>query len=375
MVNAHPRQSLKLELRKRYNLCSYCISRHLTVGRGRLLDDDFDRCYICCGLMNRLDFIIGRIEETVKEVYEFDTFLIGTILPPDIYEREDQIRARLKIRGKESIKNQLLNELRRKFEIITKKKVDYLLPDVSITVAVGNGMEVNVAAKARTLTLAGHYIKKQRGLPQKQTKCTHCEGRGCGFCNNSGLSGYRSVEGIIAHQLMFLTKSNAPRFSWVGSEDQDSLVSGEGRPFFVRLSDPKVRVLRNNLNINTPEIYAVIEAKPKCVPRSPIRFLTKTKILVESANTITENNLEDLNFLNNATVQFQNKDKIITKKIYSVEARKIKDNRFELTLLADGGFAIKKFVSGLQNTSPNVSKIVGNKCESILFDISDVNMQ
>jgi tRNA U54 and U55 pseudouridine synthase Pus10 len=96
---------------------------------------------------------------------------------------------------------------------------------------------------------------------------------------------------------------------------------------------------------------------------------------VESANTITENNLEDLNLLNNTTVQFQTKDKIITKKIYSVEARKIKHNRFELTMLADGGFAIKKFISGLQNTSPNVSKIVGNECESILFDISDVHMQ
>ncbi len=375
MVNAYPRRFLKLELRKRYNLCSYCISRHLTVGRGRLSDDGFDRCYICHGLMSRLDFVIGRIEEAVKEVYEFDSFLIGTILPTDIYEREDQIRARLKIRGKESIKNQLLKELRRKFEIITKKKVDYLSPDVSISVAVGNGMEVNVATKARTLTLAGHYIKKQRGLPQKQTKCSHCAGRGCGSCNNSGLSSDRSVEGIIAQQLMCLTKSNAPRFSWVGSEDQNSLVSGGGRPFFVRLSDPKVRLLRNNLNIDTPEIYAVIEAKPKCVPQSSIRFLTKTKILAESANTITENNLEDLNLLNNVTVQFQNKDKIITKKIYSIKARKIKDNRFEITLLADGGFAIKKFVSGLQNTSPNVSEVVGDRCESIFFDILDVNMQ
>jgi tRNA pseudouridine synthase 10 len=347
----------------------------MTVGRGRLPDDKFEGCYICCGLMSRLDFIIGRIEEAVKEVYEFDTFLIGTILPHDIYEREDQLRARLKIRGKEGIKNQLLNELRRRLEITTKKKVDFLLPDVLISVTVGNGMEVDVAVKARTLTLAGHYIKKQRGLPQKQTKCTQCEGIGCGFCKNSGVSGDRSVEGIIAHQVMCLTKSNAPRFSWVGSEDQNSLVSGEGRPFFVRLSDPKVRVLRNNLNIDTPEISAVIEAKPKCVPQSPIRFLTKTKILVESANTIAENNLEDLNLLNNTMVQFQNKNKIITKKIYSVEARKLKDNRFELTLLADGGFAIKKFVSGLQNTSPNVSKIVGNKCESILFDISDINIQ
>ncbi|HET7149362.1 MAG TPA: hypothetical protein VFI73_12795 [Candidatus Nitrosopolaris sp.] len=375
MVSAHPRQFLKLELRKRYNLCSYCISRHIKVGRGKLSYVDSDRCYICCGLMNRLDFIIGRIEEAVKGVYDFDTFIIGTILPPGIYEREDQIRARLKIRGKENIKNQLLNELRRKFEIIAKKKVDYLIPDITISITVGSGMEVDVAAKARTLTLAGHYIKKQRGLPQKQSKCTHCEGRGCRFCNNSGFSGCRSVEGIIAQQLMCLTKSSAPRFSWVGSEDQDSLVSGEGRPFFVRLSDPKVRRLRTNLNIDTPEIYAVIEAKPKCVPQSPIRFLTRTKIIVESMNRITENNLDDLKLLNYSNVQFQNKDKIITKKIYSVEARKIKDNRFELTLLTDGGFAIKKFVKGLQNTSPNVSEIMGNKCETILFDISEVYMQ
>lgn len=52
--------------------------------------------------MNRLDFIIGRIEEAVKEVYEFDTFLIGTILPPDIYEREDQIRVGLKSEEKKA---------------------------------------------------------------------------------------------------------------------------------------------------------------------------------------------------------------------------------------------------------------------------------
>jgi tRNA pseudouridine synthase 10 len=324
--------------------------------------------------MNRLDFIIGRIEEAVNELYEFDTFTIGAILPPDIYEREDQIRSRLKIRGKVGIKTQILNELRRKFEINTKKKVDFFLPDVTICVDVGNGRGVDVTAKARTLTLAGRYIKKQRGLPQKQTKCTQCKGIGCGVCNNSGLIG-QSVEGIIAHQLVCLTRGNSPRFSWVGSEDHNSLVQGEGRPFFVSLSDPKVRVLKNSLIIDTPEVYATIEAKPKCVPQSPIRFLTKTKIIVESADTITENNLEELNLLNNATVKFQNKNKIITKKIYSVKFSMIKTNRFEITLLADGGFAIKKFVSGHQNTSPNVSEILGNKCESILFDITDVHLQ
>jgi tRNA U54 and U55 pseudouridine synthase Pus10 len=96
---------------------------------------------------------------------------------------------------------------------------------------------------------------------------------------------------------------------------------------------------------------------------------------VESANTITENSLEELNLLKNATVKFQNKVKIITKKIYSIKFRKVKNNQFEITLLADGGFAIKKFVSGHQNTSPNVSEILGNKCETILFDITDVKLQ
>lgn len=374
MVNAHQRESIRLELRRRYNLCSYCANRHLTFGSSSWPAEEIEGCDICCGLMKRLDFITRLIQEKV-EVYEFDTFLIGAILPPDIYEREDQIRARLKIRGKENIKNQLLGELRGKFEIITKKKIDYLLPDLSINVFVGEGRQVNVAAKSRALTLAGRYIKKQRGIPQKQSKCVYCKGRGCRFCENSGPSSYRSVEGIIAHQLVSLTKSNPPRFSWVGSEDPNSLVSGEGRPFFVSLSDPKVRMLKSSLKIDTPEISATIEAEPKSVPKSPIRFLTKTKIIVETANAITESNLERLNLLSNATVKFQHKKKTITKKIYSAKTRLIKHNRFVLTLLADGGLAIKNFVSGRQYTSPNVSEIMKDRCESVLFDITDVHLR
>jgi tRNA pseudouridine synthase 10 len=376
LVNADS-QSIKLELRRHYKLCNYCTYRHLTISKGRYRDAkaEDDRCDICCGLMKRLDLIIKIMKEKIVDVYEFDTFLIGTTIPADVYEREDQIRARLKIRGKENIKNQFCSELRRKFELITKKKVDYLLPDVMISVIVGEERHVDIVAKARPLTLAGRYIKKQRGLPQKQSKCTQCIGKGCVFCNNSCLSGSESVEGIIGYRLLCLTKSNAARFSWVGSEDRNSLVSGNGRPFFVTLSNPKVRMLKNSLSIDTPEITATIEAKPICIPQSPIRFITTTKIIVESANTIDENKLKDLNLLNNATIKFQNKKKTIIKKIYSIKTRMIKHNRFLLTLLADGGLAIKNFVSGQQYTSPNVSAIVGDKCESILFDVSDVHLQ
>lgn len=73
--------------------------------------------------MNQLDSIVEKIIESVENKYEFKTFLLGASLPAPLYEREDQIRARFKIRGKESIKKELTKELRIKFIKITKKKL------------------------------------------------------------------------------------------------------------------------------------------------------------------------------------------------------------------------------------------------------------
>jgi tRNA pseudouridine synthase 10 len=72
--------------------------------------------------MMRLDSIFEEILANVDNGYEFDTFLIGATLPRKLYEKEDHIRAKFKIRGRESIKNQFTRELRTRFQRITKKK-------------------------------------------------------------------------------------------------------------------------------------------------------------------------------------------------------------------------------------------------------------
>ena len=51
--------------------------------------------------------MLKRIRETLSNDYHFDTFLIGAALPAHLLEKEDRIRARLKIRGRENIKSQL----------------------------------------------------------------------------------------------------------------------------------------------------------------------------------------------------------------------------------------------------------------------------
>ena len=91
---------------KQYKLCKRCLARHAEY---RYAKPDA-QCYICRGLMESLDMIMDKVIVAVK-VYEFDSFVIGATLPTQIYEREDTMRARLKIRGKESIKNHLTREL------------------------------------------------------------------------------------------------------------------------------------------------------------------------------------------------------------------------------------------------------------------------
>lgn len=250
-----------------------------------------------------------------------------------------------------------------------------MIPDITIKVVIDDQKIAKIFARAYPIILTGRYTKKWRGLSQKQSKNQLFGGKESDRCDFSGLSGHNSIEGIIAKRLISITKGENPKFLWVGSEDQDSLVLGRGRPFFVRISNPRVRRLKRSLKISTDGIYAIIDGKSKKIPQSPLQFVTKTKILVQSNGSLTKNELAKLNALSNSMVRFRIKSKIVTKKIYSVNVKKINDRNFFLTVIADGGLLIKQFVGGQEYMEPNVSEIVGTKSECIFFDILDVRIQ
>jgi tRNA pseudouridine synthase 10 len=353
-------------LLKQYKLCKRCFERHDAV---RVKSDE--QCYICLGLMDSLDWITNRIVGAVK-AYEFETFLIGATLPTQIYEREDAIRARLKIRGKENIKSHLTRELGMRLARLTRKKVEYMKPDVTINLTIDKQKNMDVVVNSRSLALTGRYIKKSRGLPQKQNRCRECEGRGCDTCNYSGLSGSDSIEGVVAKGLVEMTGGQTPKFSWIGSEDQNSLVLGTGRPFYARIFNPKKRKLKKKM-IKGNDIEAamtVIDDEPEHQPR----FKVKTRIHAKCERTVTMEDTKKLNSLA-GEVSFENKHKMATRKIHSARARRIGSNQFELTIVADGGLMIKQFVGGEEYMKPNISESLGAKCECIAFDILDVSLQ
>ncbi len=353
---------------ERYRLCRSCYERHGTKSRIK----QNGPCYICRGLMDTLDSIAQRILDATRG-YEFNTFLIGAMLPTQTYEREDAMRARLKIRGRESIKNQLTRELGIIIANSTRKKVEYFRPDLTISLAVDKENDVDVSTKSRSLSFAGRYTKKAPGFPQKQGRCPSCDGKGCNSCENSGLSGYQSVEGVIAKELMSRTRGRLPRFSWIGSEDQNSLVLGTGRPFFARISDPRKRNL-GKIRVREGPISAVLSAGED-VPETPVRFTVKTRIRVKCERDLAKEDLKTLRALAGTEVSFQNREKIATKKIHSASARQDGTGSFFLTITADGGLMIKQFVGGEEYMKPSVSDLLKSKCECVTFDILDVRFQ
>lgn len=356
----------KEALLKQYRLCKHCLERHTSTGRSN------KPCYICRGLMDNLGAIANNIVAAVK-CFEFDTFLIGATLATQLYEREDAMRAHLKIRGRESIKHYLTRELGMHLSKLTQKEVEYAKPDIMITLTVDKDNNVDVTVISRPLVFAGVYIKKSRGLPQKQGKCTKCGGKGCSFCNYSGLSGYDSVEGIISKEMMRITGGQTPRFTWVGSEDPSSLVLGSGRPFYMRIFNPKKRKIKNK-TIKGNGIQATLELINN-VPVVQPRFTIKSKIHVKCENTLTKKILKKLNSLSGSVVNFENKSKKGTKSIHSLRVRQVDSNQFIITIVADGGLMIKQFVGGEEFMKPNISEILGSKCECVMFDIMDAQLQ
>ncbi len=356
----------KESLLKQYILCKHCLERHTNRGRSN------KTCYICRGLMDNLGAIMNSIVAVV-ESFEFDTFLIGATLATPFYEREDAMRAHLKIRGRESIKHYLTRELGTRFAKLARKQVEYGKPDIMITLTVDKENNVDITVISRPLVFYGVYIKESRGLPQKQRRCSNCEGKGCSSCNYSGLSGYDSVEGIISKEMMQITGGQTPKFTWIGSEDPSSLVLGSGRPFYMRIFNPKKRKIKNK-SIKRNGIKATLKLTSN-VPIVQPRFKVKSKIHIKCENTLTEKMLKKLDSLSGSVVSFENKSKKGVKSIHSLEVHQIDRNFFTLTIVADGGLMIKRLVGGKEYVKPSISEILGSKCECVMFDIMDIQLQ
>ena len=357
--------------------------------RLKSLPNNKKECDICSGLMYKTDSIIHQIRETLNDNYRFDTFLIGVTLPPNLFEKEDQIRARFKIRGRENIKSQLIRNLRKKFSEVTKKQIDILHPDLTINLQFQKNTSPKINVKMRSLIMLGRYVKKNRGIPQRsggehnngneisvQNQPYHVFNRTHTQVSKICTSAGESIQSVISKEILRITRGEALKFSWIGSEDENSLVLGSGRPFFIQIRNPKtIRLDHKTLGFQKYGLFVNIEKFFKRLPEQPVQFIAKTRVVIQASRQIGKEDHLKIKSLTNSIVVFpnqKNKSRSSAKRIYFIDVVKTNDKVFELDVIADGGLAIKQFVEGREYISPNISAVANLQCKCLLFDILDI---
>jgi tRNA pseudouridine synthase 10 len=247
--------------------------------------------------MYKTDSIIHQIRGTLNDNYQFDTFLIGATLPPNLFEKEDQIRARFKIRGRENIKSQLIRNLRKKFSEVTKKQIDILHPDLTINLRFQKNTSPEINVKMRSLIMLGRYVKKNRGIPQRsggehnngneisvQNQPHHVFNRTHTQVSEICTSAGESIQSVISKEILRITRGEALKFSWIGSEDENSLVLGSGRPFFIQIRNPKtIRLVHKTLGFQKYGLFVNIEKFFKRLPEQPVQFIAKTRVVIQAS--------------------------------------------------------------------------------------------
>ncbi len=369
------------QILREYSLCDYCLGRmfasklrlisHKNLGakiRKITKQSKPKSCYLCKNLMPELDMFLNKILDMSKE-YEFSTFLIGAILKPSILDRDDIIRSKFKLRGIAGIKSDVTREMGKQFGKKTRTKVDYQNPDIVFTI---DFKKDQCDIKPKALFLQGRYTKETRGIPQKQVSCNRCDGKGCFACDFHGISEFNSVEGHIAKFLFEKFGAQQAKITWIGSEDQSSLVLGNGRPFFVKMINPHKRKVTIAKKIKLDNVTILNLKTVSKIPTDQIKFKTDVILEITAEKDLTHEALNVLESLKNMPISIkENLPWRNQKRVYDIKIKKMDTKSFTVMMTLDGGIPLKRLVTG-NNVEPSISMLLENACKCTTFDFHKI---
>lgn len=401
------------------DLCDACLGRlGARLGRdvpnterGRLLRADRpsvdpSRCPLCEGISARFE----RYAELCREAsapYEHASFLVGSVLFPQILERERRLHESLAARipapapetrpggpavpafsYAEFLRTEINREVGKRLERGTGKRVDFEHPQ--LTYRIDTRFD-HATLQVASLFLKGRYRKLARGLPQTRWPCRSCGGLGCRACSYRGKTYDESVEELIAAPVMAASGATDHALHGMGREDIDARMLGTGRPFILELKNPRRRTLDlrdlerriaggslarvEALGLapaQAAEVAAFKQADPektyraKCRAERPISPDSLKKVL-SSFRGVT------LGQRTPERVAHRRADLVRRRRILDVGLVEHTGDRFELEIRAEAGTYIKEFVSGdAGRTTPSLTEALGVPAVVEELDVVDV---
>ena len=379
-----------------YALCNACLGRQFPSDkkglnnamkgeelkkRAGVKKNQTESCLICGFTMSSIERYADMVIKSLSD-YEFDNFVIGARIPTAMIEQEDKLRADLKLKGGETLKANFTRDLNDEVSKQLDAEVTHRRPDV--TVIVDSLVDI-VEVSSKAIFVYGRYNKSKRGIPQKRRRCLECRGKGCPECNLTGYSTTDSVEQRLTIPMLSLFNASRIKFTWIGSEDSNSLVQGNGRPFYAEILEPHIRKpkrmqsainkLRDGVSLKE---LTLINKRPKSDQQFTISVQSKFTL----NKRITKRNIQNLEeSFDETSVKMlpANKNKSIIKNIHSVKVESIKGLIMQMKMECEGGLSIRRFITGEgDEVEPNISSILKREIkinQKMPFDILAVNLK
>ncbi|NHJ31850.1 MAG: tRNA pseudouridine(54/55) synthase Pus10 [Asgard group archaeon] len=343
-------------------------------------------CELCNGLFdNLMEYTKPILSKLAKEDYQ--SFIIGAIIHPEILEMEDNIRAKYNISTGESIKSEFTREIGKLIMNQTKKEPDFDLPDITIVVDLP---KQTITLQKRSLFIYGRYNKYIRTIPQTKWPCFDCNGEGCVRCNYTGKRYLESVEELIADPILGITGGTGSKFHGAGREDIDALMLGNGRPFVLEIKEPEKRqidlkkiekkvnkktknkVQISNLSIANKRKVQEIKSLAKKTKKTYVAKITLDRDISDDMFLKLQNELEGTKIKQKTPkrVLHRRSDLLRVKTVYNITIKKLAEKQIEAEIIGEGGLYIKELISGDEGrTNPSFSSILKSQARCVQLDV------
>ncbi len=372
-----------------------------TVMTEREGDHESDTCELCQGFFHEtsLNQWCQRVEETCQNI-EFYTFVVGSIIPPEMMEKEDEIQATYGLSEwgeilKSEINREVGKKLLQRWENL-QRTVDVTTQDLVILInLIKNQVELNI----HPVFIEGRYCKYVRNIPQSHWPCKDCRGNGCPLCNFTGKKYPISVAELIINPSLPLFEGEDGKFHGAGREDIDARMLGKGRPFVLEIIKPKKRrvpleLLEKTINDNSQGKISVkllrytarmrLRQLKGLSSKTSKKYLATVEIHGKSVDDVLSMKSELEAFFNNLEIEQWTPRRVLHRRANKIRRRTVhslnllgrdseKESCINIEITCDGGLYVKELISGDDGrTQPNFSQMIKAPAKVVALDVLEV---
>jgi tRNA pseudouridine synthase 10 len=361
-------------------------------------DEEFDpvkeTCWVCEDECERFEWWAKQAEAAVHG-YEFETYQVGTKVPPLLEENDRLLRedAGLDPEAGELLKSEYNREVGKRFGQRTETTVDFERPDVLVLCDLATD---EIELQVNSAFVYGRYRKLKRDIPQTEWPCRECNATGlkqgspCDGCDGTGYRYDTSVEEETVPHVLAAMDGSEGIFHGAGREDVDALMLGTGRPFVIEIKEPRTRSVDldeleaqiNDAADGRAEVEGLRLATHEMVERVKEHPASKTyRMTVEFEEAVDSDQFEAaLDRLDGATIEQDTPQRVSHRRAAKTRVREVYDISGELEgdtatleVHGEGGLYVKELVSSDEGrTTPSLAGELDTGARVTALDVLEV---